>query len=44
MVSDSRRRWGGTFYSVLYGEAPPIRRTSFGLEVYKRVEISRVEV
>ena len=35
---------GGTPYNGLYGEAPPERGTRFRLEVYKRVEISRVEV
>ena len=28
----------------LYGEAPPERGTFFALQVYERVEISRVEV
>ena len=34
----------GTPYSGLYGEAPPERGTFFGLQVYKRVGISQVEV
>ncbi len=32
------------FCSVLYGEAPSERGTFFRLQVYKRVEISQVEV
>ena len=35
---------GGTPYNGLYGEAPPERGTFFGLEVHKRVGISRAEV
>ena len=35
---------GGTLYNGLYGEAPPERGTFIRLEVYKSVEISRVEV
>ena len=35
---------GGTPYSGLYGEAPPEWGTFFGLQVYKRVGISQVEV
>ena len=31
-------------YNSLYGEAPPERGTFFRLQVYKRVEISQVEV
>ena len=34
----------GTPYNRLYGEAPPERGTFFGLEVHKRVGISRAEV
>ena len=33
-----------TPYNGLYGEAPPERGTFFGLQVYKRVGISQVEV
>ena len=38
--------WGerGTPYNNLYGEAPPEMGTFFGLQVYKRVGISLVEV
>ena len=35
---------GGTPYNGLYGEASPERDTFFTLQVYERVEISRVEV
>ena len=35
---------GGTPYNSLYGEAPPEQGTFFRLQVYKRVEISQVEV
>ena len=35
---------GGTPYNGLYGEAPPERGTFFTLQVYERVDISRVEV
>ena len=35
---------GGTLFNGLYGEAPPEKGTFFTLQVYKRVEISRVEV
>ena len=35
---------GGTPHNDLYGEAPRERGTLFRLQVYKRVEISQVEV
>ena len=35
---------GNTPYNGLYGDAPPERDTYLRLEVYKRVEISRVDV
>ena len=35
---------GGTPYSGLHVEAPPERGTFFGLQVYKRVGISQVQV
>ena len=35
---------GGTPYNGLHGEAPPERGTFFRLQVYKRVQISQVEV
>ena len=40
------RRGGGgsTPYNGQYGEAPPERGTFFRLQVYKRVEISLVEL
>ena len=38
------RRWGGTLYNGLYGEAPPERGTFSRLQVYKRVGILQVEV
>ena len=35
---------GGSPCNELYGEAPPERGTLFRLEVYKRIDVSRVEV
>ena len=35
---------GGTPYDGLYGEAPPERGIFFGLQVYKSVGVSLVEV
>ena len=35
---------GGTPYNGLYVEVPPKRGTSFTLQVYERVGISRVKV
>ena len=43
-IRDLFSRGEGTLYNGLYGEAPPERGTFFGLEVYKRVGISRAEV
>ena len=42
--SASFPRGRGTSYNGLYGEAPPERGTFFTLQVYERVEISRVQV
>ena len=38
------RGGGSTPYNGQYGEAPPERGTFFRLQVYKRVEISLVEL